>query len=185
MGRLIHSVIASLDGYTVDADGGFEWAMPSEEVIAVLTEQTSTVSTFLYGRRMYETMAVWETDPSTADQSDESARWAEAWLATDKVVYSTTLADVWTERTRLARRFDVDEVRALKESADGDLTAEGPTLAAQALRLGLVDLIDVVLVPVVVGGGTPYLPSGLKLDLQLWDQRRFANGMVQLRYAVQ
>ncbi|WP_375003545.1 dihydrofolate reductase family protein [Aeromicrobium sp. CTD01-1L150] len=183
MGRLLHSGILSLDGYTVDDEGSFGWAMPSPEVEDALTEQTADVSTFLYGRRMYETMAIWETEPAAQDDTPDS-RWAQVWRATDKVVYSTTLDDVWTSRTRLERRFEPDAVRALVRAADGDVTVEGPTLAATALRAGLVDQVDVVIVPVIVGGGTPFLPDGIHLDLSLVETTRFDNGMVQLRYTV-
>ncbi|GAB4065122.1 dihydrofolate reductase family protein [Angustibacter speluncae] len=183
MARLVYSVIGSLDGYLADADGGFGWAEPSEEVLAFVTEAERGVGTYLYGRRMYELMHVWETDPAAAALSPESARFAEVWQAADKVVYSTTLPDVRTERTLLRRDFDVDEVRGWLREADADLTVAGPTLAAHAFRAALVEELQVVVVPEVVGGGLRYLPD-VRASLDLREERRFANGMVWLRYDV-
>jgi len=184
MGRLIYSVAASLDGFISDADGDYSWAMPSEEVIAALTADVAGVSTYLYGRRMYESMAGWETAPAAAEQSPESANWAATWRATDKIVFSTTLPEVWTQRTRLERKLTPEVVAAAKAGSAGDLTVEGPTLAAEALRLDLVDVVELLWCPAVVGGGTPVLPSGVRLDLSLRRERRFVNGMVQATYDV-
>ncbi|WP_066584216.1 dihydrofolate reductase family protein [Cellulomonas timonensis] len=182
MGRVIYSVASSLDGYNTDPQGGFTWAMPSEQVIAALTEDTASVSTYLLGRRMYETMAGWETDPSWAEGSPESAHFAEVWKRADKVVFSTTLDQVWTERTRLERALTVEAVERAASESSGDLSVEGPTLAASALRLGLVDVVELLLCPVVVGGGGKVFPDGLSLDLRLVRERRFDNGMVQVTY---
>lgn len=184
MGRVIYSVASSLDGYNTDAQGGFAWAMPDEAVIAALTDDTVGVSTYLMGRRMYETMAGWETEPSWAEGSPESARFADVWKRADKVVFSTTLAEVWTERTRLERALTVEAVERAKAEASGDLTVEGPTLAATALSLGLVDVVELLLCPVIVGGGGKVFPDGLSLDLRLARERRFDNGMVQVTYDV-
>ncbi len=183
MGRLLHSGIVSVDGYTTDPEGSFDWAFPTPEVEDALSQQMSDVSTYLYGRRMYETMAVWETEPSSGPEDTADHRWARVWRAAEKIVYSSTLEDVWTSRTRLERHFDPETVRSLVRAADGDVTVEGPTLAATALRAGIVDLVDVIVVPVVVGGGTRFLPDGVRLDLTLQDTRVFDNGMTQLRYA--
>lgn len=181
--RLLYSVIGSLDGYLADADGGFGWAEPDEEVLAFVTDAERGVGTYLYGRRMYELMHVWETDPAAAALSPESARFAEVWQAADKVVYSTTLPAVRTERTLLRREFDADEVRGWVRDADADLTIAGPTLAAHAFGAGLVDELQVVVVPELVGGGLRYLPDE-RVSLELLDERRFGNGMVWLRYDV-
>lgn len=182
MGRIIYSVASSLDGYNTDLDGGFAWAMPDEEVIAALTSDAASVSTYLYGRRMYETMAGWESDASWSEGSPESARFAEVWKRADKVVFSTTLETVTTSRTRIERALTVEAVERARAEASGDLTVEGPTLAANALRLGVVDVIELLICPAVVGGGTPVLPPGVRLDLRLARERRFPNGMVQVTY---
>jgi dihydrofolate reductase len=181
MGRLVFAALCSLDGYTVDADGKFDWAMPDEEEHAFVNDLERPVGTYLYGRRMYETMAVWQEmggpgEPAVAND------YAEVWRAADKVVYSTTLAEVSTPRTRLERSFDPDAVRRLVREADRDVSLGGPTLAASALRAGLVDDLHLFLHPVVVGGGTRALPDGVRLDLELVDEHRFGNGVVHLHH---
>lgn len=183
MGRLIYSVIGSLDGYHVDADGSFDWAVPGEEELAFISEQERGVGTYLYGRRMYELMHVWETDPAAAAQSPESEVFARIWQAADKLVYSTTLERTWTDRTVLRHRFDPAEVSALKSRATADLNVAGPTLAEHAFAAGLVDEVQVLLVPEVVGSGRSFLPPA-RTSLDLVDQRIFDSGMVWLRYAV-
>lgn len=183
MGRLVYTAIASLDGYVRDADGSFAWAEPTEEVHAFVNERERPVGTYLYGRGMYETMAVWETEPALAEASPVMAEYAELWRAADKVVYSTTLDSVTTGRTRLERTFDAGAVARLKEEAPSDLAVAGPTLAAEPFRAGLVDELQLYVVPVVVGGGLPALPDGVRLDLELLEERRFAGGFVFLRYA--
>ncbi len=183
MGRLIYSTICSLDGYFADKDGKFDWAMPSEEVLAVINDDMEGIGTYLYGRKIYEMMIYWETHPGPAQQSDQSARFAGIWQAADKVVYSTTLEGVSTKRTRLERSFEADAVRAIKEATDRDLAVDGPTLAESALRLGLVDDLHMILCPVVIGGGLKVLPD-VRMDLELMRERRFANGMVQVHYRV-
>jgi len=182
MARLIYSAIMSLDGYTADADGHFEWAAPDEEVHAFVNELERPVGTYLYGRRMYETMRSWETAHTLAGQSAVSLDFARIWQAADKIVYSTTLQGADTARTRVERDFDPDQVRKLKEAVSRDLTVGGPHLAAQAIAAGLVDEYQLFLVPAVVGGGTRALPDRVRLDLALADERRFANGTVYLRY---
>jgi dihydrofolate reductase len=184
MGRLVYSVIASLDGYVDDAEGAFGWAMPDEEVHGYVNDLMRPIGTHLYGRRLYGVMAGWQTLGSTPDESAVTRDFGALWRGADKVVYSTTLADVSTPRTRLERTFDPDAVRALASASERDLLIGGPGLASQALRAGLVDEIGVVVAPVVVGGGTGYLPGGLRLDLRLLEQRRFGNGFAALRYAV-
>jgi dihydrofolate reductase len=184
MGKLIYSAITSLDGYVADADGGFDWAAPDDEVHAFVNELQRPVGTQLLGRRMYDVLAVWETIDTGPEQAPVIRDFAEIWLASDKVVYSRTLEAVPTARTRLERGFDPEAVRALKGDADQDLTVGGPGLAAEALRAGLVDEIHLFLSPVVVGGGTRALPDGVRLDLELLDERRFGNGVVHLAYRV-
>jgi dihydrofolate reductase len=181
MARLIYSAIASLDGYTADEAGKFDWAAPDAELHAFVNDLERDVGTHLYGRRMYETMAVWETMDVSAEP-DVMRDYAEIWRDADKVVYSRTLAAPSTPRTRIERDFDPEVVRRMKGTAGRDLSVGGPGLAAHALRAGIVDEIQLFLVPVVVGGGTRALPDGLRLDLDLLDERRFAGGAVYLRY---
>jgi dihydrofolate reductase len=182
MARLIYSAIMSLDGYTADADGHFEWAAPDEEVHAFVNELERSAGTYLYGRGMYETMHYWETAHTLPGQSAVSLDFARIWQAADKIVYSTTLPAADTARTRVERDFDPDQVRELKEAAGRDLTVGGPHLAAQAIAAGLVDEYQFFVVPAVVGGGTRALPDRVRLNLTLADERRFGNGTVYLRY---
>jgi dihydrofolate reductase len=179
VGRLIYSAIASLDGYTVDADGRFDWSMPDEEVHAFVNDLERPVGTHLYGRRMYEVLVVWET---MDDPAPVARDFAQIWRAADKVVYSTTLEEVSSARTRIERAFEPDAVRALKAEATSDLSIGGPTLAAHAFAAGLVDEIQLFLSPVIVGGGTRALPDDVRLGLELLEERRFGNGVVFLRY---
>lgn len=181
MARVHYSVICSLDGYIADAEGGFDWAVPDPEVHAFVNDLERPVGTYLYGRRTYETMAVWQTigGPGLPAVEDD---YAEIWRAADKVVYSTTLPEVSTPRTRLERVFDPEALQRLKVESAGDLGIGGATLAAAVLRAGLVDDLHHLLHPVVVGGGTRALPDGVWLDLELVDQRRFAGGVVYLHH---
>ncbi|MDM7990435.1 dihydrofolate reductase family protein [Arthrobacter sp. zg-Y877] len=183
MGKLIYSLSSTLDGYNSDARGDYSWAFPGEAVVAAITEDMANVTTHLYGRRMYETMAIWETDPSAAEESPVSADFAEFWKRSRKVVFSRTLENVWTERTRLEREFTPEAVERAKAETPGDLIIEGPTLAGTALLMGLVDIVELMIWPVTVGGGTRVFPDGLRAGFRLVRERRFEeNGMVQVRY---
>ena len=182
MARLIYSAIMSLDGYTADADGRFEWAAPDEEVFAFVNERERPVGTYLYGRRMYETMRYWETAHTLPGQPPVGLDFAQIWQAADKVVYSTTLQLVDTARTRIERDFDPDQARKLKEAASHDLTVSGAHLAAQAIAAGLVDEYQLFVVPAVVGGGTRALPDRVRLDLALVQEHRFGSGVIYLCY---
>ncbi|AVT37034.1 dihydrofolate reductase family protein [Plantactinospora sp. BB1] len=184
MGKLIYVTNVSLDGYIEDERGVFAWFPLDEEVFAFTTDLLRSVGTFLYGRRLYEAMAVWETDATLAAQSDLMADFASAWQAASKVVYSTTLTTVSTADTRLERRFDPAAVHDLKATASSDLTVGGANLATQAFQAGLVDECQLFVLPIVVGGGKPGLPTGMRADLELLDERRFRNGVVHLRYRV-
>jgi dihydrofolate reductase len=184
MARLIYGSNMSLDGYTEDAHGGFDWAPPDDEVFSYITTLMWSAGTYLYGRRMYETLAVWETDPSLAAQSDLTADYASAWQAADKIVYSSTLVAPTTTSTRLERHFDPSAVRDLKAAADSDLLVGGPNLAAQALGAGLVDEVVLFVWPVILGGRNPALPTDARIDLELVDEHRFDCGVVCLRYRV-
>jgi dihydrofolate reductase len=185
MAKLIYASIASLDGYTADEDGKFDWAAPDEEVFSFVNDLERPVGTYLYGRRMYELMAVWETDPAAAAQSPAAREFAEIWRAADKVVYSRTLEAASTTRTRIEPDFDPEAVRQLKAAAERDFTVGGPTLGAQAITAGLVDEYHLFVWPVVVGGGKPFLPNRARLQLELLDERRFGTGVVYLRYRTQ
>jgi dihydrofolate reductase len=184
VGKLIYSAIASLDGYIEDADGKFDWAAPDEEVHAFVNELERPVGTYLYGRRMYETMVYWETAHTLDDPSPVFRDYTEIWQAADKIVYSTTLKSVSSERTRLERSFDVEAVRRLTAAAERDLSVGGPGLAAHVLNAGLVDEVQLLVVPVVLGAGKRWLPDGAHVPLELLDTRRFAGGVVYLQYAV-
>ena len=184
MGDLIYTAITSLDGYVADREGRFDWAQPDEEVHAAVNDLERDVGTYLYGRRLYEVMAVWETFGDDASEPAVVRDYAAVWRAAEKVVYSTTLAAVTTPRTWLVRTFDRDAVLALKAAAAKKISVGGPGLAAHALTAGLVDEIRLFVSPVVVGGGTAALPDGLRLDLGLVHEQRFTNGVVHLRYRV-
>jgi len=176
---LVYSVIASLDGYTNDAEGRFDWAEPDEEVLAFVNDQERGIGTYLYGRRMYETMVYWET-VSLADEPAVVRDYTGIWRSADKVVYSTTLKAACSARTRIEPRFDPETVRALKQQ--GDVSVGGPGLAASAIRAGLVDEFHVFVTPMVVGGGTAVFPDSVRARLDLVDQHRFASGFIFLRY---
>ena len=173
-------MLASLDGFVADESGNFDWAAPDEEVHAFVNDLERDVGTHLYGRRMYEVMTYWET--ADTEGSDVLADYAPIWKSADKVVYSRTLEAQRSARTRIERTFDPDAVRALKDDATADLSVGGPELAASAFAAGLVDECHLFLAPVVVGGGSPALPRGQRLDLELLDERRFRGGMVHLHY---
>jgi len=183
MAKLIYSTNTSLDGFIEDPSGSFDWTAPDDEVLAYVNERLRPVGTYLFGRRLYETMVVWET-MSTADAPRPVQDFAAIWRAAEKVVYSTTLRDVASAQTRLERTFDVDTVRAMKDAAARDLIVGGAALAAEAIRAGLVDELQVYLAPVVVGGGKPWLPEQVRLRLDVLEERRFASGVVHLRYAI-
>jgi dihydrofolate reductase len=183
MAKLIYTVIMSLDGYTADETGTFDWAAPDEEVHAFINDLERPVGTYLYGRRMYETMLGWETAQTWADQRPVMQDFAAIWQAADKVVYSTTLDSVSSARTRIERDFDPEAVRQLKASAGGDdLTVGGPDLAAHAFTAGLVDECHLFVAPIVVGGGKRSLPNSVRVQLELLEERSFGNGMVYLHY---
>ena len=185
MAKLIYVANVSLDGYIEDAHGSFEWTAPTDEVFTFITDLVRPVGAYLYGRRMYETMAVWEADPTLAAQSELMADFANVWQMADKIVYSTTLHAVSTANTRLERRFDPDSVRDMKTSAASDFTVGGPTLAAHAFNAGLVDECHLFICPVLVGQGKPAFPSDARAQLELLEEHRFGNGVVYLRYRTQ
>ena len=182
MAKLMYMTIASLDGYVADEDGKFDWAMPDEEVHAFVNDLERPIGTHLYGRRLYEVMIGWETMHTLPDQTPLTLDFAAIWQAAEKVVYSRTLEEVSSARTRIERDFDPEAIREMKADADRDISIGGATLAGEAIRAGLVDELHVIASPIVVGGGTPSLPDGVRWELELLDERRFANGVVYLRY---
>jgi len=177
--KLIYSAIASLDGYVADDEGDFGWSAPDEEVHSFVNDLERGIGTYLYGRRMYEVMVAWET---MQDDHPLMRDYAEIWQAADKVVYSRTLNSASTARTRIVSEFDAEAIRAMKASEDRDISIGGSTLAALAIKAGLVDDYHQLLVPVLVGGGKPWLPDGVHVSLELVDTRRFDNGFVHLHY---
>lgn len=184
MSKLIYSMLASLDGYVSDSRGDFGWAAPDAELHTFVNDQSRSIGTFLYGRRMYETMVFWETAHTHPGAPPFIVEFARLWQAADKRIYSTQLAEVRSQRTRIERRFDAGALRTLKATSERDLAIAGPQLAAQALRAGLVDELQLYLAPAIVGGGNRLLPDDLRLDLTLLDERRFGTGFVYLRYGV-
>jgi len=181
MGKLIYSAITSLDLYVEDAGGEFDWAAPDDEVFAFVTELERPIGIYLYGRRMYETMAYWET---AGDDSEATREFADIWSAADKIVYSRTLDAPSSAQTRIEREFDPVAIRQLKESLAGDITIGGAQLAGEALAAGLVDECRLLLVPVLIGGGKRALPDDVRVQLELLDERRFRSGVVYLRYGL-
>lgn len=186
MAKLIYWANTSLDGYINDEDGRYaDWTAPSDEVFRFITDFERPIGTYLYGRRLYQEMVYWETAHTQPGQSDLMLDFARVWQAADKVVYSRTLDTVSTPRTRIERTFDPDAVRQLKAQADRDITVGYADLAGQAIKAGLVDEIHLVILPIMVGGGTSALPVGARVHLELLSERRFGNGAVHLHYRTQ
>ncbi len=182
MANLIYIANTSLDGYTEDQDGKFDWTDPSEEYFTFITDLVRTMRTLLYGRRMYETMMVWETDPNLAAESTIMRDFAEIWQAANKIVCSTTLETVSTSKTQLSQTFDPEAIRQLKTDSDHDIIIGGPSLAAQAFQAGLIDECHLFVIPILVGGGKSALPDNVRMELELLEEHRFGNGVVYLRY---
>lgn len=182
MAYLIYSAMTSLDGYIEDKEGNFDWATPDDEVHRFINDLERAAGTYLLGRRMYETMLVWETDPTLAADSPITHDYAEIWQAADKIVYSRTLGTVPTRKTRIERTFDPETIRGLKETGEKDISIGGSELAAHAFRAGLIDECQLFVAPIIVGGGKPSLPDDVRLELELLEERRFGSGMVYLHY---
>lgn len=182
MSKLFYVNNVSLDGYCEDENGNYEFGPLDPELLQTYNTLTAATPTFLYGRRLYEAMALWETDPSLAQLSPVTAEFAKIWRSASKIVYSTTLTEPWTQKTRIAREFDPAAVRQLKEEATGDITVGGATLASQAINAGLVDECQLFVWPSAVGRGKPALQTTSRTNLELLDQHRFDNGVLLLRY---
>ena len=183
MAKLIYSAITSFDGYIADEDGKFDWAMPDDEVHAFINDLERPIGTYLYGRRMYEVMAAWET-MDVHEDPPVMRDFAELWRAADKIVYSASLESVSSARTRIERTLDPESIRQMKASMERDITVGGADLAGQAIKAGLVDECHLFITPVVIGGGTHWLPSHVRIPLELLDQRRFGNGVFHLHYRI-
>jgi dihydrofolate reductase len=184
MAKLIYVANVTLDGYVEDVQGRFDWTEPTDEVFTFITDLIRPVGTYLYGRRMYETMALWELDPILAAGSELRADFANIWQAADKIVYSTTLQAVSTTRSRLEHRFDPDSIRGMKASAPTDLTIGGSILAAHAFNAGLIDECQLFMYPVLVGEGKPAFSGDARVQLDLLEEHRLGNGVVNLRYRI-
>lgn len=185
MAKLIYSAITSLDGYIEDDEGKFDWSAPDEEVHAFVNDLERPIGTYLYGRRMYETMVFWETaSEHRADEPSVFWDYAGIWRAAEKIVYSRALQTVSSARTRIEREFDRDAVRRLKQSSGANIAIGGAELAGQAIGAGLVDECHLFLCPIVVGGGKRALADNVRAQLELLDERRFRNGVVHLHYRV-
>lgn len=184
MGNLIYSMITSLDGYVSDEVGDLSWGIPDEEFYHFLNQHTRDVGTYLYGRKMYEAMVYWETAHLEPDQPPHFYEWANMWRAADKIVYSTTLIEPGSDRTRIERTFDATAVRDVMAATDKDLTITGPHLAAHALRAGIVGEVQLYVTPIILGGGNRFFLDDVRLELELLDQHRFSSGVVYLRYKV-
>ncbi|MCW3004227.1 MAG: deaminase [Conexibacter sp.] len=182
MAKLIYSAITSLDGYIEDEEGKFDWSVPDQEVHTFVNDLERPIGTYLYGRRMYEVMRFWDTADLLADERPVMQDFAELWQAADKIVYSRTLETPSTARTRIERDFDPEAIRQVKVTAERDISVGGPELAAHAMKAGLVDEYHLFLSPIVLGGGKPSLPDGVRLELELLGERRFGNGVVHLHY---
>jgi dihydrofolate reductase len=182
MARLIYSAFTSLDGYVADETGNFEWAELDQEVHAHINNRERRIGTYLFGRKVYETMSVWEKPDVLRHLNAAALEYVPIWQAAEKIVYSTTLPTVSAPRTRLERKFDADVVRQLKAGATRDLAVGGPGLAAHAIRAGLVDEYHLLVAPIIAGGGNPYLPDRVQVKLELVDERRFDHGLVYLQY---
>lgn len=182
MAKLIYVTNTSLDGFIEDQHGSFNFSEPADDRFVFTTELMGQVGTHLYGRRLYETMAVWETDPAFAAESELMAEFARIWQAADKIVYSTTLGEVSTGRSKLERAFVPETVRTMKESASRDLMVGGANIAAHAFAAGLVDEYHAFICPVILGEGKPALPNDLRTELTLLDERKLSNGVIYVRY---
>lgn len=184
MARLIYSAITSLDGYVEDEEGSFDWAAPNAEVHRFVNDLERPIGTYLYGRRMYETMLYWETVDASQHQAPFIRDFSQLWREADKVVYSTSLQAAASARTRIENTFDPEAIKAMKAEQTRDISIGGAHLAAQAFRAGLVDEFSLFLTPVMVGGGKVALPRNVRRDLELLDERRFANGVLYVHYRV-
>jgi dihydrofolate reductase len=188
MGKLIYLITTSLDGYATDKDGNFDWAAPSEEVHAFVNDKLRNVGTILMGRNLYETMKVWEDIPTEGvggimdGPSQAMNEYAKIWHNANKVVYSTSLSEVTIANTTIEQSFDLARIQEMVAESDKDFDIGGPQLAAEAIKAGIIDEYHQIIAPVMIGGGTHWLPKEVKAELQLVDVQKFENGFVHLKY---
>nr|AUN37594.1 dihydrofolate reductase [uncultured bacterium] len=182
MSKLIYFNLMSLDGFLAGENDSLDWSAPDDEVLAFINDRTRPIGTYLYGRKIYDTMKVWQTPEVIPDLSPASLEFARIWQAADKIVYSRSLETVSTPKTRLEREFDPQAVRDLKAQLPHDISVDGTNLSAQMIRAGLVDEIELLVIPYLLSGGVSVLPDGVRLKLELLDERRFGNGWVYLHY---
>ncbi len=182
MVKLIYFMPGSLDGFIAGETDSLDWAAPDEEVSAFINDRHRPIGTYLYGRKNYETMTVWETPDAIPGLTPAMMDFGRIWQAADKIVYSKSLETVSTPKTRLEREFEPQAVRDLKAQLPHDISVAGPNLAAQAIRAGLVDEYQLLVVPIMLGGGKRVLPGNVSVKLDLLEERRFGNGWVYLRY---
>jgi len=182
MSKLIYFMPASLDGFIAGETDNMDWSVPDEEVTAFINDRVRPVGTYLYGRKIYETMTIWETPDAIPGLTPAEMDFARIWQAADKIVYSKSLETVSTPQTRLEREFEPQAVRDLKAQLPHDISVAGPNLAAQAIRAGLVDEYQLLVIPIMLGSGKRVLPSNVGVKLDLLDERRVGNGWIYLRY---
>ncbi len=182
MSKLIYFMPMSLDGFIAGETDNLDWSAPDEEVMAFINDRHRPIGTYLYGRKNYEVMTIWETPDVIPGLTPAMMDFARIWQAADKIVYSKSLETVSTPKTRLEREFEPQAVRDLKAQLPHDISVAGPSLAAQAIRAGLVDEYQLLVVPFMLGGGKRVLPSNVGVKLDLLDERRVGNGWVYLRY---
>jgi dihydrofolate reductase len=182
VGKLIYSMNVSLDGFVSGPDGDFGWGVPDEELHRFHNARVSRLSAHLLGRKLYETMVYWETAEEDPAISDYAAEFARIWKQLPKVVFSSTLTEV-EGNTRLATGSVEEEVARLKSEYDGEIAIGGPGLAGACVELDLIDEYGLIIPPVVVGGGLPFLPAlAAPLELEFAEARTFGNRVVYLRY---
>jgi len=188
MGKLIYLMTTSLDGYAADKNGNFDWAVPSEEVHAFVNDQLRNVGTILMGRKLYETMKVWDDIPTEGTSgpmdgpSPAMNDYAKIWRDAKKVVYSTTLQEVAIANATIERSFDPHAIQKLVAESDKDFDIGGPHLAAEAIKAGIIDEYHQIIAPIVIGNGTAWLPKDVELKFELSGVRKFENGFVHLQY---
>ena len=185
MAKLIYFTPASLDGFLAGESESMDWSVPDEEVSTFINERTRPIGTYLCGRKIYQTMMVWETPEVIPDLTPDMMDFARIWQAAEKIVYSRSLETVSTPHTRLEREFEPQAVRDLKARSPHDIAVDGANLAAQAIRTGLVDEIQLLVVPFLLGRGIRVLPDNVSIKLELLEERRVGDGWVFLRYRTQ
>jgi len=179
--KLIYITNTSLDGYVEDETGAFDWINP-DQVHEFITELLRPIGTYLYGRRLHETMSYW--DAPVEGYPLEHRDFARVWQKAEKIVFSRTLTGATTRKTRVERDFDVEAIRTLKRELQHDINIGGAELAGRALEANLVDECHLFLNPVIVGGGKPAFRAASRRNLELLETRRFSTGVIHVHYRV-